>query len=105
MLSIFFNQIFLKEVINFFSSFLEDAIDVGNNKKALQEVEKVLKKTPHLKTALALKALSLVRLGRENESEKLIENLEKSEPDDEATLQVMTYCYRELDQRKFIEHF
>ena len=73
---------------------------MGNNKKALQEVEKVLKKTPNLKTAIALKALALIRLGREKESQTLIEDLEKSEPDDDPTLQVMTYCYRELDQCK-----
>lgn len=58
----------------------------------------MLKKTANLKTAIALKALALIRLGREKESVPLIENLEKSEPDDDATLQVMTYCFRELDQ-------
>lgn len=79
---------------------IKDAIDVGNNKKALQEVEKVLRKTPNLKTAIALKSLALIRLGREKESQSLIEDLEKSEPDDDPTLQVMTYCYRELDQRE-----
>lgn len=78
----------------------QDAVDIGNNRKALTEVEKVLKKTPNLKTAIALKALALIRLGREKESQSLIEDLEKSEPDDDATLQVMTYCYRELDQCK-----
>lgn len=88
------------EGINLFYFSAADAIDIGNNKKALQEVEKVLKKTPNLKTAIALKALSLIRLGREKESQALIEELEKGEPDDDATLQVMTYCYRELDQRE-----
>lgn len=83
-----------------FSAIL-DAIDIGNNKKALQEVEKVLKKTPNLKTALALKALALIRLGREKESQSFIEDLEASEPDDDPTLQVMTYCYRELNHRKY----
>lgn len=74
---------------------------MGNNKKALQEVEKVLKKTPNLKTGLALKALALIRLSREKESQSLIEELEKnSESNDDSTLQVMTYCYRELDQCK-----
>lgn len=77
---------------------------MGNNKKALQEVEKVLKKTPNLKTGLALKALALIRLSREKESQSLIEELEK-DPDsnDDATLQVMTYCYRELDQCKYLK--
>ena len=76
---------------------------MGNNKKALQEVEKVLKKTPNLKTGLALKALALIRLSREKESQSLIEELEKNpESNDDNTLQVMTYCYRELDQREHI---
>lgn len=78
-----------------------DAIDIGNNKKALQEVEKVLKKTPTLSTAIALKCLALIRLGREKESQSYMDELEKSEPDDDSTLQVMTYCYRELDQCEY----
>lgn len=90
------------KIYDVFISIFADAIDIGNNKKALQEVEKVLKKTPNLKTAIALKSLALIRLGREKESQTLIEELEKSEPDDDSTLQVMTYCYRELDHRKFI---
>ena len=77
---------------------------MGNNKKALQEVEKVLKKTPNLKTGLALKALSLIRLGREKESQQIINELEK-DPEDDSTLQVMTYCYRELDQCKCCEKY
>lgn len=72
---------------------------MGNNKKALQEVEKVLKKTPNLKTGLALKSLALIRLGREKESQQIINDLER-DPEDDSTLQVLTYCYRELDQRK-----
>lgn len=79
-----------------------EAIDIGNNKKALQEVDKVLKKTPNLLKAQAFKALALVRLCRDQESAALIETLEKLEPDDEQTLQVMTCCYRELDLCKLI---
>lgn len=71
---------------------------MGNNKKALQEVEKVLKKTPNLRTGIALKALALIRLGKEKESTVLMDELEKEYPDEEATLQVMTYWYRETDQ-------
>lgn len=76
-----------------------DHIDLGNNKKALQEVEKVLKKTPKLQNARALKALSLIRLGREKESQVIIDDLE-NENVDEPTLQVMTYWYKETDQCK-----
>ncbi|CRK96890.1 CLUMA_CG009936, isoform A, partial [Clunio marinus] len=69
------------------------AIYVGKNKKALQEVEKVLKKTSKLRTALALKALALKGLGREKESQVLIEDLERTEPDDNSFAQGFTCAY------------
>lgn len=81
-------------------SLFSDHIDLGNNKKALQEVEKVLKKTPKLQNGRALKALSLIRLGREKESQVIIDELENENVADEATLQVMTYFYKETEQCK-----
>lgn len=62
-----------------------------------------MKKTPNLKTGIALKALALIRLNREKEGGMLIDELEKEVPDDDSTLQVMTYCYREMDQCKLLE--
>ncbi|KAJ8964378.1 hypothetical protein NQ314_004943 [Rhamnusium bicolor] len=75
-----------------------DWLDSGNNKKALQECEKVLKKTPNLHCAKALKALTLHRMGKENESKTMLDALTKEQPTDDATLQAMTLCYREMQE-------
>ncbi|XP_060533516.1 phagocyte signaling-impaired protein [Cylas formicarius] len=75
-----------------------DWLDAGNNKKALQECEKVLKKTPNLHCAKALKALTLLRMGKESESNGILDALVSDKPTDEATLQAMTLCYREMQQ-------
>lgn len=75
-----------------------DSLEAGNIKKALQETEKVLKKHPHLLCARALKSLTLLRLGRDDESQTILEELEKEKPCDESTLKVMTFCYRETEK-------
>jgi tetratricopeptide (TPR) repeat protein len=83
---------------NFFFPSFADALEVGNNKKALQEANKVLKKTPNVQCARALKSLALLRLGKEDESLEIIDSLNLEEPSDESTLQLMTFWYRETDQ-------
>ncbi|GAB0092928.1 Phagocyte signaling-impaired protein [Sergentomyia squamirostris] len=75
-----------------------DSLEAGNNKKALQEADKVLKKNPSMQCARALKALALLRLGRDEESEAIVKILAEEEICDDPTLQVMTFCYRESDQ-------
>ncbi|KAI8441951.1 hypothetical protein MSG28_005623 [Choristoneura fumiferana] len=76
----------------------QDWLDNGNNKKALQEAEKVLKKSPSLQAARALKALSLFRLGKAPEAHGVLEALADEKPCDDTTLQAMTICYRECQQ-------
>lgn len=61
-------------------------------------MEKVLRKTPKLKCGRALKALCMIRLGKEKESQVIIEELENEDIDDDSTLQVMTYWYKETEQ-------
>lgn len=78
-----------------------DWLDNGNNKKALQEAEKVLKKSPTLQAARALKALALFRLGKGPEAHTVLEALAKEKPSDDSTLQAMTISYRESQQCKF----
>lgn len=78
-----------------------DHLDVGNNKKALQEAEKVLKKYPAIQCARALKSLVLLRLGRDDEAAVIIAKLAAEHPTDEGTLQVMTYCYKDQEERKW----
>lgn len=69
-------------------------------KKALQECDKVLRKTPNLLCAKALKALALLRIGKESEAVAMLDALTKEKPCGDATLQAMTLCYRELQQRE-----
>ncbi|CAK1541799.1 unnamed protein product [Leptosia nina] len=75
-----------------------DWLDNGNNKKALQEAEKVLKKSPTLQAARALKALALLRLGKTSESHAVLDALVEEKPSDDTTLQAMTISYREVHQ-------
>lgn len=82
--------------------FISELLELGNNKKALQEAEKLLKKMPVLPCGRALKALALLRLGREEESNTLLKALAEEKPSDEATLQVLSFCYKETEQRRFL---
>ena len=49
-----------------------DWLDNGNNKKALQEADKVLKKQPDFQCCRVLKCLALIRLGKEGEAEVIL---------------------------------
>lgn len=77
-----------------------DSFEVGNNKKALHETEKVLKKTPNLRCARALKGLALMRLGKNEESNAIINQIVAEKPSDDATLQVLSYIYKEMEECK-----
>ncbi|XP_076276164.1 phagocyte signaling impaired isoform X1 [Lasioglossum baleicum] len=75
-----------------------DWLDNGNNKKALQEADKVLKKQPSNQCAEMLKALALLRLGKENECQVIMDKVRSKIPCEDSTLQVMSICYREIHQ-------
>lgn len=79
---------------------ITDNLELGNNKKAIQEADKVLRKTPVVQCARALKALALLRMGREEEAEPMIRVLVEEKPCDVSTLQVMTFYYRETEERE-----
>ncbi|XP_052801736.1 N-alpha-acetyltransferase 25, NatB auxiliary subunit-like [Mya arenaria] len=79
-----------------------DCLDNGNNKKALQEADKVLKKQKDFLCAKVLKSLSLLRLGRHDESTGLLHEVHQQHPTDEATLQAMAICYREIHKLDLI---
>ncbi|KAJ8312970.1 hypothetical protein KUTeg_010343 [Tegillarca granosa] len=79
-----------------------DCLDNGNNKKAIQEADKVLKKQKDLQCAKVLKALALLRLGRQDDSSGLLQEIHAQHPTDEATLQAMSICYRELYKLELI---
>ncbi|VDP20709.1 unnamed protein product [Soboliphyme baturini] len=71
---------------------------MGNNKRALSETEKLLKKQPDFLAAKALKTLSLIRLGRMDEAKRLLEEMTEKSPEEPFTLQALTYCYGDLGQ-------
>ncbi|KAG0169915.1 N-alpha-acetyltransferase 25, NatB auxiliary subunit [Apophysomyces sp. BC1015] len=79
---------------------LYEAIDNGQNKQALQLVNKSLKKTPDWPLLKALKALVLVRTGKEDEASKLCQQVSSVVPTDETTLQAVSIAYKELGQSK-----
>ncbi|XP_062555855.1 phagocyte signaling-impaired protein [Armigeres subalbatus] len=81
-----------------------ESIEIGNYKKALQDVEKVLRKNPTIQCGRALKAWAYIRLGRDEESAILIQALEQETPTESTTLHVMTLCYKETDQLDKICH-
>ncbi|KFM68081.1 N-alpha-acetyltransferase 25, NatB auxiliary subunit, partial [Stegodyphus mimosarum] len=79
-----------------------DCLDNGNNKKALQEADKLLKKQKDFLCAKALKALALIRLGRQDEAVGTLQEVHVEDPTDDPTLQAMTICYRELHKPQLI---
>ncbi|KAF7728781.1 N-alpha-acetyltransferase 25, NatB auxiliary subunit [Apophysomyces ossiformis] len=60
----------------------------------------MLKKTPDWPLLKALKAVVLVRTGKEDEASKLCEQLSSAVPTDEATLQAVSLAYKELGLNK-----
>ncbi|KAL5017135.1 hypothetical protein ScPMuIL_006724 [Solemya velum] len=79
-----------------------DCLDNGNNKKAIQEADKVLKKQRDLQCAKVLKALALLRLGRHDDSTAILQEVHTQHPTDEPTLQAMAICYREVHKLELI---
>ncbi|KAL1930984.1 hypothetical protein VTP01DRAFT_10121 [Rhizomucor pusillus] len=75
---------------------LYEAIDDGQNKQALQHANKLLKKNADWPLVKALKAVVLVRTGKDAEAEELCQQVKKCVPTDDATLQAVTMAYREL---------
>uniref|UniRef100_A0A182JR70 Phagocyte signaling-impaired protein n=1 Tax=Anopheles christyi TaxID=43041 RepID=A0A182JR70_9DIPT len=75
-----------------------ESIEIGNYKKALQDVEKMLKKKPTLQCARALKAWAYQRLGRTEDSAPLIAALEEEQPIEATTLHALTLCYKETQR-------
>lgn len=75
-----------------------DWLDNGNNKKALQEADKVLKKHPDFECCQVLKCLALMRLGRDREASQILDKVLAGNPVDEGSLNAMTIAYRELQE-------
>ncbi|CAH8532732.1 unnamed protein product [Schistosoma intercalatum] len=82
-----------------------EPFESGNYKKALQEANKILKKTPNCTSAKALKALTLHRSGKITEANLLADELIKSYPTDESTLNVIMCYFRKTGQGEKIAEF
>uniref|UniRef100_A0A915JLF7 N-terminal acetyltransferase B complex subunit MDM20 homolog n=1 Tax=Romanomermis culicivorax TaxID=13658 RepID=A0A915JLF7_ROMCU len=82
-----------------------DYLDIGNAKRALQEVEKLIRKQPDFLCAKILKALSLIRSGRISEADDILKTLDDLDTDDEFALQALTYCFRDLGRPDRIVQF
>lgn len=79
-----------------------DFIDTGNYKKALQEVDRVLKKQRDCPCARVLKSLALIRLNKLSEAKEILGAVHEESPTDEPTLQAMILCYREIHRGLFL---
>jgi N-terminal acetyltransferase B complex non-catalytic subunit len=75
-----------------------DYLEVGDNKKALHEADKLLKKQSTLEAAKVLKALSLLRLGQRRECERIVSEVHDQAPTESCALRAMRACYTELSR-------
>ena len=83
--------------------FSQDRLDNCQNKQALHEAEKVLKKQPNFTCCKVLMALALARLGKEEQATKILDEiLLKESPTEDAVLQAMSIAFREMHQTEKI---
>ncbi|XP_012518872.1 PREDICTED: N-alpha-acetyltransferase 25, NatB auxiliary subunit [Propithecus coquereli] len=73
-----------------------DYLDNGNNKMAIQQADKLLKKHKDLHCAKVLKAIGLQRTGKQEEAFTLAQEVAALEPTDDNSLQALTILYREM---------
>uniref|UniRef100_A0A3B3YRW3 N(alpha)-acetyltransferase 25, NatB auxiliary subunit n=1 Tax=Poecilia mexicana TaxID=48701 RepID=A0A3B3YRW3_9TELE len=78
-----------------------DYLDNGNNKMAIQQADKLLKKHKDLHCAKVLKAIGLQRTGKQDEAFSLAQEVTTLEPTDDNSLQALTILYREMHRRKY----
>lgn len=77
-----------------------DALENKGYKKALHEIDKVLKKTPNLLCALTLKGYALIQSGRQDVGESILKQVVDEKSCDDLTLQVLTFVFKDLDDCK-----
>ncbi|XP_076139980.1 N-alpha-acetyltransferase 25, NatB auxiliary subunit [Alosa pseudoharengus] len=79
-----------------------DYLDNGNNKMAIQQADKLLKKHKDLHCAKVLKAIGLQRTGRQEEAFSLAQEVAVLEPTDDNSLQALTILYREMHRPELV---
>ncbi|XP_008421521.1 N-alpha-acetyltransferase 25, NatB auxiliary subunit isoform X1 [Poecilia reticulata] len=84
------------------SPFANDYLDNGNNKMAIQQADKLLKKHKDLHCAKVLKAIGLQRTGKQDEAFSLAQEVTTLEPTDDNSLQALTILYREMHRPELV---
>ncbi|XP_074868577.1 N-alpha-acetyltransferase 25, NatB auxiliary subunit isoform X1 [Carettochelys insculpta] len=79
-----------------------DYLDNGNNKMAIQQADKLLKKHKDLHCAKVLKAIGLQRTGKQDEAFTLAQEVTALEPTDDNSLQALTILYREMHRPELV---
>uniref|UniRef100_H3D7N0 N-alpha-acetyltransferase 25, NatB auxiliary subunit n=1 Tax=Tetraodon nigroviridis TaxID=99883 RepID=H3D7N0_TETNG len=79
-----------------------DYLDNGNNKMAIQQADKLLKKHKDLHCAKVLKAIGLQRTGKQDEAFALAQEVSVLEPTDDNSLQALTILYREMHRPELV---
>uniref|UniRef100_A0A3Q3WSY2 N-alpha-acetyltransferase 25, NatB auxiliary subunit n=1 Tax=Mola mola TaxID=94237 RepID=A0A3Q3WSY2_MOLML len=79
-----------------------DYLDNGNNKMAIQQADKLLKKHKDLHCAKVLKAIGLQRTGKQDEAFTLAQEVSTLEPTDDNSLQALTILYREMHRPELV---
>ncbi|ELR46683.1 N-alpha-acetyltransferase 25, NatB auxiliary subunit [Bos mutus] len=77
-------------------------LDNGNNKMAIQQADKLLKKHKDLHCAKVLKAIGLQRTGKQEEAFILAQEVAALEPTDDNSLQALTILYREMHRPELV---
>ncbi|CAL8114739.1 unnamed protein product [Orchesella dallaii] len=75
-----------------------ELLDCGNNRKVILEADRLLRRQPTFVLPKVFKALALIRLKYEDEAREILEPISKQVQTDGAVLQVLKYCYQELDE-------
>ncbi|KAI9256943.1 N-acetyltransferase B complex non catalytic subunit-domain-containing protein [Sporodiniella umbellata] len=81
---------------------LYEAIDEEQHKLALTHCSRLLKKSPDWPLVKALKALTLVRTGKDDEGLQICDQVKKTIPTDDSTLQALTLALKELGKHSMI---
>lgn len=72
-----------------------DCLNIGCNKKAVQEVDRLPKNVRDMTVFKALKSLALIRMYKRRQAFDILSEINPEDDLDEATLQTMTSCYKE----------
>lgn len=72
-----------------------DCLNIGSNKKAVQEVDRLPKNVRDLTVFRALKSLALIRLYKRQQAFDILSEINPDDDLDEVTLTTMTSCYKE----------